>query len=85
MAIINAGGRQIKSRQLQEKDFKDFISHIAEKDCKVCSGRGWRLWDEFQQSLIPCDCVMINAHIEKVKKAKETDKKQIQEIEVIRS
>lgn len=69
MSIINTGGRQLKSRELQEKDFTDFISHIAEPNCTVCSGRGWSLWSDREQSLIPCQCVQINAHIERVKMA----------------
>ena len=83
MSIINANGRQIKSRELQEIDFKDFISHIAEPKCPVCSGKGWSEWSEIEQSLIPCSCVMINAYIERMKLA-ETEGRIDKQIEIIK-
>ena len=85
MTLINSQGKAVKSRQAQEKDFSDVIApSLAEKNCKVCDGKGWSEWNNMLQSLIPCQCVQMNRHLAIVEKAKES-RKQTKQIEVVKN
>lgn len=53
-----------KSKEEQEKEFAEYISHYATKNCKYCHGTGKEYWlFELEQYKV-CGCVLKNIRIE---------------------
>ena len=49
-----------KSREEQERDFKEVISHYADPNCKYCLGTGKEYWLVDLAQFKPCECVLEN-------------------------
>ena len=67
-----------KSKEEQEKDFKEYFGFFADKDCKNCYGTGKSSWMTELDQYIICNCVLVN--IEKEKEIQESRILKVKEV-----
>lgn len=52
-----------KSREEQDKEFRENVAPYADPNCKYCYGTGKEHWIVFLEQYKPCECVFENIRI----------------------
>ena len=55
-----------KSREEQDRDFREYIEPYATPGCKYCHGTGKEHWITELEQYKPCDCVLRNINKEQI-------------------